>query len=465
MQCTTTTELDDQAVELSFSTINYTAITLQSREEFITRFIAISEDYAIATSDETLYLLQQEENTSRIIAKRSLQGPPSELHALEFEEDVFVAVNYDGNSVHVFKYSHRHNGDGLKVWGNYHLKPRHVSNSRLVLSIHLRNDRLYINVIHVIQYNLIRVYDVNHKYNRGIVELPSGCVCSHPNCLKTVYNNQGQVIVDCAIGNRFLCNTFEEEFFPLPSSVHQIVTSKVNRFLAVAIMHLDSLNQDLLLILHFSDQDGDSTSVVVAIAQPERIFDVDTICMNSTDQELVFFVSNNTLQYFMLKENNEFPDIHSMSMPPNVTVGEIQATTDLLLAVEFEYENNTIVSLIDATMTEQEDVTSSESSNETVTSTSGDHIIITPSIVPSACKQQTQTVTKYVTVTTSVMMLVPSDSTHGIDTTVTSPNNLQKHNQTNQEIIILLALILIVLMVTIVFVILIAFFQPCKHHQ
>lgn len=73
--------------------------------------------------------------------------------------------------------------------------------------------------------------------------------------------------------------------------MHQGATSKVDCFLAVAIIHLESLNQDLLLVLHFSDHGGDSTLVTIARAQPERIFDLDIVCMNGTDQELVFFVT------------------------------------------------------------------------------------------------------------------------------------------------------------------------------
>jgi len=167
----------------------------------------------------------------------------------------------------------------------------------------------------------------------------------------------------------------------------------------------------------------------------------------------------------MLKKNDKFPNIQSIPMPPNVTVGGIQATTDSLLAVEFEYENNTFVTFINATVIEQENVTaSSESSNKTVATSFNETFTLTSidNIIPSTtCKWQTLTVTEYVMVITSVMMSVSSDSITGIDATVTSRNNSLEHDQANQEIVILLVLILIVLMVMIVFAVLIAFFK-CK---
>ena len=472
--CSITTDAKLDQVSLSFSTTNYTAIVPQSHEEFI----AISENEAIVTSKDTLYLLQNKGNTSRIIAKQSLQSQLArELYALVLEDDIYVVVNYDGKSVHVHKYSHSASNDGLKHWRSYHLKLHHVPTSRLIVSIHVRDGRLNINVAHVIEDKLIRLHDLNHKRNRGIVELPPGCICNNLNCLKTVYNSQGQLIVDCASGSRYLCNTYEEEFFPLPSSVHRVVTSKVDRFLAVAIMPMEDLNQDLLLILRFSDNGGDSTLITVAIAQPERIFDLDVVRMNGTDQELVFCVSNTTLHYFMLKDNDTSPDTQSLPIPSNVIISGIRAATDSLLAVVLEYENDTIAAFIDANVIEQENVTfanETESSNDTIatsfneTFTSTSNINITmSSTVSSTCKpseQLTQTVTKYVTVTTSVVMPIPSTSTPGINTTVTSPNNSSKPVHENQKVIILLLLILVVLIVIFVFIILIAFYKTCQHH-
>jgi len=67
MTRTEAAELDQ--LELAFSTTNYTMIIPQSHEESRGEFIAVSKHKVIVTSEETLYLVQKEEDTSRIMAK------------------------------------------------------------------------------------------------------------------------------------------------------------------------------------------------------------------------------------------------------------------------------------------------------------------------------------------------------------------------------------------------------------
>ena len=436
-----TTRLDQ--VELSFSTANYTSITLESPAH--ENFIAISDrQEGIVAGEDSVYLVQIMENTTRILAKRSLRNRPSKLHAFVFEDDIYVVVNYNGSRVHVYKYLRGASSNNLIKWRHHHVKTQNSANAfhgKLVVSVHVRDGRLYIYAVHV-DANFIELFNMYNNNYRGIVELPSDCTCNHPNCLKTVYNTQGQLTVDCANEKQYLCNIYEEECFPLPSSVQQVVTSKVDRFLAVAIMHVESLEQDLILILRFSDHGSvDSTSIIVVIPQPERIFDLDIVRVNDSDKELVFYVCNNTLHYFMLQGSTELPAIESLYVPSNVTVHGIQAATDSLLAVNLEYDDNTILAFISPTMTEQEDVTFS---NET---TFSDETVATPeTIIPTfvvpttvmptsvtslptslssptclSSTQPTQTVTIYITVTP--VSFHPTPSIDGTDASSNSSDN------------------------------------------
>jgi len=67
--------------------------------------------------------------------------------------------------------------------------------------------------------------------------------------LSSFDNYQGQAIVNCANGKRYLFNIYEEELFLILKHIHHFVTSNNDRKSAVAVLHFEDINQDLLLMI------------------------------------------------------------------------------------------------------------------------------------------------------------------------------------------------------------------------
>ena len=328
--------------------------------------IVVSNSEVIATTNHTLYFLEVENATTVLAAEENLQTPPSELHVVNFEGTISVAVNH-ADYLEVYQYSRDSPSDALRrrrVTRAYYApysaenSVEYEPSSNVVVSARVRNSRLYINAVYIYENSWIISYNPLTRRSGGFLELPAECSCNYDCQLQPLYNDrQGQVILMCGNYQQYLCNLYEEECFPVPPSIQWIVTSKVNRKLAVAIKYSQDLDQHLLLIVSFSD-DQDTTYVTLAgskasVTHPGRIRDLAIVQIIESDQEVACFLdSHNTIHCFVLNGVNEWPVIETVTLPPNVTVNRFQGATDSSLAIETFQNNQTFLMIVGITILE-----------------------------------------------------------------------------------------------------------------
>ena len=365
-----------------FSVSEFGEIDQSAYEEVM----VISESQVIATTNDTLCLLEYENATTVLAAEETLQARPSELHVVSFEGTISIAVGH-ADFLDVYQYSRNSpsNDWRRKRITRVYYDPYEAENSveyepssNVVLSARVRNSRLYINAVYIFDNGWIVAFNPLIRYS-GFLDLPADCSCDHNCQLQPSYNDrQGQVILKCSNNRQYLCNLYEEECFLVPPTVQWIVTSKVNRKLAIAIKHNQDLNQDLLLIVSFAD-DHDTTYVTLAsskasVTQPGRIRDLAILQINGSDQEVACFLdSYNAIHCFVLNSVNEWPAIETVTLPSNVTtVNRFQGATNSSLAIEVTYQDNqTLLMLIGITISELgnsvQELNSTACPNQTIT--------------------------------------------------------------------------------------------------
>ena len=319
--------------------------------------IAVTDHETIVKTEDTLYLLKSEEETATttILSEKHLRHTqPTDVQAVSFEGTVYVTINHDGE-VHLYKYKRNASKGGL-----HHVRYRlpdyyaYPPTSNVIISIHVRdNTYLYIYMVYYSETNGIISYDIHNTIQRHFFDLPFDCSCNHAQCLSSFDNYQGQAIVNCADGKRYLFNIYEEELFLIPKHIHHFVTSNNDRKSAVAVLHFEDINQDLLLILHF--RDDNEQPMTAAIPHHEGIQDIAIAPVNNVaDKEIVYILSSNsTLEYFLLPGIEKSPVTNILSLPPNVTIGRFGGVTNSSLAILVTSFSRTFLTLASVILTDQ----------------------------------------------------------------------------------------------------------------
>jgi len=348
-------------VELKNISLFSLSLLAEINQSTYQRVIIVSEGQAIATTNQSLCLLELQNGTTELSVEENLQTLPSEIHAVYFEGTISAALNYP-DRLDVYQFSSDSPGDGARlrrVIGVQYNSLNYPSSSNVVVSARTRNLNLYIKAVYLFENSWITTYNpLTNRYD-GYFDIPRDCSCTGNCLLQPSYNNrQGQVIVQCSNDKQYLCNLYEEECFRLPQSIKNVVTSRINRKLAVAIKHSPDLDQDQLLIISFDDDDLDTTFLTLAsskasIRHPGRIRDLAVVPMNGSDQEVVCFLDSNSIFCFVLRGVDNLPVIEAVTLPANVNVNRFQGATDSSLAVEATFsDTGTFLMRVDITITE-----------------------------------------------------------------------------------------------------------------
>ena len=326
------------------------------------RVIIVSDSQAIATTNQSLCLLELQNGTTELSVEENLQTLPSEIHAVYFEGTISAVLNYP-DRLDVYQFLSDSPGDGARLrrvievqYNSLYYPP----SSNVVVSARTRNLNLYIKAVYLFENVWIITYNpLTNRYG-GYFEIPTDCSCTGDCQLQPSYNDrQGQIAVQCSNDKQYLCNLYEEECFRLPQSVKNVVTSRNNRKLAVAIKHSPDLDQDQLLIISFDDDDDHDTTFLTpasskaSVRHPGRIHDLAVVPINGSDQEVACFLDSNSIFCFVLRGVDDWPVIEAVTLPANVTISRFQGATDSSLAVEATFpDTRTFLMQIEITITE-----------------------------------------------------------------------------------------------------------------
>lgn len=249
--------------------------------------------------------------------------------------------------------------------------PTHFSHLGPQFAVAIRaTDPFSVNVVYeeggdLVLYNLVYGYEIDR------FPFLESCTCTNSNCLNSVAELKGRVMLQCN-GSSHLYDVEREELLTLPLGTELVATSDYQD-LIMAVSSDKTLNQDIMVQTNFATNQAQATSLPFKGApanesNPVKIHHTAVVVVNETIQlEVCYYFRNNEILYFKpvelknLKpdELRTYPDINYLPLPPDIVSIAYRGRYDSVIVVEVTFGNGSSVLLaIEARIPQDEGINS-----------------------------------------------------------------------------------------------------------
>ena len=193
-------------------------------------------------------------------------------------------------------------------------------------------------------------YNVIGGHEQHSLKLPENCTCSS-NCLTSVKEPKGRVIIQCLNGTAYLYELYSERFFVLPPEVKQVVTSNY-KDLTIVTKPAEGLHQDILVEINMTTDMESAAALPLAgslanSSSPVNIQDMAIVSVNKTTlSEIFYFLRNNKVFYFNVDKLGIYPEIEYLPLPPDITLIGIRGCYESSVVIEGIFSNGSLVLLV-----------------------------------------------------------------------------------------------------------------------